>query len=158
MIAGMMKHIKVLTASAAALAASVALTASVPAAAQQYGQDRQYRDDGQLAGAPGYRDQDTPRLFPNQERDDWRNNGNDWRRSKPDFQTVQRACSRAGIQEAWNRNYYSAQYHDGPRLVEGRYGWEMRGKMRLHDRRGYSYVNTVCDMNRNGVARIEFLR
>src|SRR5690242_20283831 len=114
MIADMMKHIKVLTASAAALAASVALTASVPASAQQYGQDRQYRDGGQLAGAPGYRDQETPRLFPNQDqyrdgdRNDWRDN--DDRRRAPDFQTAQRTCSRAGIQEAWNRNFYSAQY------------------------------------------------
>jgi hypothetical protein len=34
----------------------------------------------------------------------------------------------------------------------------MRGRMRLHDRRGHSYVNTVCDVGRNGNARIEFLR
>ena len=163
MIAGMMKHIKVVTASAAALAALAALTVSVPAFAQQYGQDRQLNEGGQLAGAPGYRDQETPRLFPNQDqyrdggRDDWRNN--DDRRRAPDFQTAQRVCSRAGIQEAWNRNFYSAQYDGGPRLEYGRGGWELRGRMRLHNNRGYSYVNTVCEVNRNGNAgRFDFLR
>src|SRR5690242_17985121 len=163
MIADMMKHIKVLTASAAALAASVALTASVPASAQQYGQDRQYRDGGQLAGAPGYRDQNTPQLFPNQDqyrdgdRNDWRYN--DDRRRAPDFQIAQRTCSRAGIQEAWNRNFYSAQYDGGPRFEYGLRGWELRGKMRLQNNRGYSYVNTVCEVNRNGNAgRFDFLR
>jgi hypothetical protein len=153
MVAGMMKHIRTFGVAAAALAASVALIASVPAAAQQY----------ELDGAPRlFSGQDNDRYRDN-DRDyrgdrDWRDNDNNWRRHKPDFQTVQRACSRAGVNEAWNRNYYSAQYHDSPRIVDGRYGWEMRGKMRLHDRRGHSYVNTVCDYNRNGNARIEFLR
>jgi hypothetical protein len=142
----MMKHIRFFGA-AAALAASAVLLA--PALAQQGPAPEE------LAGAPGrYSGQDYDR--------DWnhnhnRDNRNDWRGRKPDFQQIQRDCSRAGIREAWNRNYYSAQYHDGPRLVEGRYGWEMRGKMRLHDRKGYSYVNTICDIRRGDV-RIEFLR
>ncbi|MDP3736039.1 MAG: hypothetical protein Q8R02_01540 [Hyphomonadaceae bacterium] len=145
----MMKHIA-LKASAAALAASMALIAAAPALAQQYG-DR----DRELAGAP--RAQEYPPFFEGQN-DRYGDRDND-RRRKPDFQRVQEDCSRAGIQEAWRLGYYSAQYNDGPRLEYGRQGWEMRGKMRLHNRRGYSYVNTVCDVRggRSGVD-IEFLR
>ena len=145
----MMKHITSRVA-AAALAASVALGVAVPAFAQP---GANARDSGQLAGAPP--------LFSGQE--DFRHGDrdyrgrDDWRRRKPDFQMMQRECSRAGIELAWDRNYYSAQYHDGPRLVEGRYGWEMRGKMRLHDRKGYSYVDTTCEYDR-GRAEIEFRR
>lgn len=147
----MIKHLT-FKAVAAALAASAVLAVAVPAFAQPPSYD-----DGKLEGGPP--------LFEGQQyrgdRDgDWNDNrnNNDWRRRKPDFQTVQRECSIAGIREAWNRNYYSAQYHDGPRLVDGRYGWEMRGKMRLHGRKGYSYVDTYCDIGRNGNARIEFGR
>lgn len=138
----------VLKASAAALAASLALLAVVPAVAQPPG-----RNDPELAGAPplfkgqqpeGYRDRDG----------NW-NDRDDWRRRKPDFQQMQRDCSREGIQEAWDRNFYSAQYNDAPRLVEGRYGWELRGSMRLHGRKGYSYVDTVCSMDRGNV-RFDF--
>ena len=137
----MLKHIS-LKASAAALAASVALIAAAPALAQQY--------------PPLFEGQDRDRDWDRDRDDDWNNND---RRRKPDFQRVQEDCSRAGIEEAWRLNYYSAQYHDGPRLEYGRYGWEMRGKMRLHNRRGYSYVNTVCDVRggRGGVD-IEFSR
>jgi hypothetical protein len=70
---------------------------------------------------------------------------------------MQRDCSRKGIEAAWNRNYYSAQYNDAPRLTEGRNGWELRGKMRMHDRRGYSYVDTTCELRRGDV-RFEFRR
>jgi Ni/Co efflux regulator RcnB len=148
MVAGMMKHIGTLGAAAAALAASAVLIA--PALAQQGGQ----RPDD-LAGAP--------RLFSGQEYDrdrDWNNDrDNNDRRNQPNFQNAQRNCSRAGIQEAWNRNYYSAQYDGGPRLEYGRRGWELRGRMRLHTNRGYSYVNTVCDLRRGGdVSDFEFLR
>ncbi len=121
---------------AAALAASMALTFAAPAFAQ--------RGD---AGPP---------LFSGQRDDRGWNDNSDWRRRKPDFQTVQRECSMAGIREAWNRNFYSAQYHDGPKLVEGRNGWEMQGRMRLHDRKGYSYADTWCSVGRNGEYRIEF--
>lgn len=123
-----------------------------------------------LDGAPRT-EQESPRLFEGQEyerereRDPSRDRDPDWDRDydwdrarRPDFQWVQEQCSRAGIYEAWRRNYYSAQYHDGPRLERGRYGWEMRGRMRLHDRRGYSYVNTVCDVRNRGDVEIEFLR
>ena len=135
----MMKHIS-LKASAAALAASMALIAVAPALAQQTPQ--------LFEGQEAYRDRD---------RDDNRDDNRD-RNRKPDFQWAQEQCSRAGINEAWRRGYYSAQYHDpAPRLERGRYGWEMRGKMRLHNRRGYSYVNTACDVRGNRV-EMEFLR
>lgn len=133
---------------AAALAASMALAVAIPAFAQPG-----YRDDGRLEGGPP--------LFSGQDyRGDDRgwNDRDDWRRRKPDFQTVQRDCSIAGIREAWDRNFYSAQYHEGPKLYEGRYGWEMRGKMRLHDRKGYAYVDTTCDVGRGNDVRIEFGR
>ncbi len=136
----MMKHLRTFGAAAAALAASVALI-SAPALAQQ-GRPGNTND---LAGAPGYRDYDRDRNYDRDRDGNW---GGDWnnndRRRAPDFQWAQEQCSKAGIQEAWRRNYYSAQYNDGPKLVDGRRGWEMVGRMRLHDRRGHSYVNTVC--------------
>jgi hypothetical protein len=166
----MKKRIWTFRASTAALAASVVLaSASTTAFAQQYG-----HDDGQLAGAPRsqsqpqYQPSPAPPLFSGQRDDsnndrDW-NNGNDrdrddWRNNnrKPDFQDVQEKCSKAGIQEAWRRNYYSAQYNNGPRLVETRRGWEMRGQMRLHDRKGYHYTDTAC-LVRGGNVDFEFLR
>jgi hypothetical protein len=129
---------------AAALAASMALAVAVPAFAQ-----------------PGTQRQDNPPLFAGQDEfrrgdGDW-NDRDDWRRRKPDFQQMQRDCSKKGIEAAWNRNYYSAQYNDAPRLTEGRNGWELRGKMRMHDRRGYSYVDTTCEYRRGDV-RFEFRR
>ena len=139
----MTKHI-LSKAVAAALAASMALAVAVPAFAQ-----------------PGVQRQDSPPLFAGQ--NDFRRGDGDWndrddsRRRKPDFQQLQRDCSREGIEAAWNRNYYSAQYNDAPRLVESRNGWELRGKMRMHDRRGYSYVDTVCEYRRGDV-RFEFRR
>ncbi|MDP3494649.1 MAG: hypothetical protein Q8R82_16180, partial [Hyphomonadaceae bacterium] len=137
-----------LKAVAAALAASVAFSVAAPAFAQPG-----YREDGRLEGGP-------PLLSGQDYRGDdrGRNDRDDWRRRKPDFQTVQRDCSIAGIREAWDRNFYSAQYHEGPKLHEGRYGWEMRGKMRLHDRKGYAYVDTTCDVGRGGDVQIEFGR
>jgi hypothetical protein len=132
-----------LRASAAALAASLALAVAIPAFAQP----------PLMAGQDGYRGDDRDWNDDDRGRDD------DWRRRKPDFQQMQRDCSRAGIQEAWNRNYYSAQYNNNPRLVESRYGWEMRGNMRLHGRKGYSYVDTICEANgRSNNVRIEFRR
>ena len=138
---------------AAALAASMALAIAAPAFAQPG-----YRDDGRLEGGPPlFSGQDNRgRDYRGDDRG-W-NDRDDWRRRKPDFQTVQRDCSIAGIREAWDRNFYSAQYHEGPKLYEGRYGWEMRGKMRLHDRKGYAYVDTTCDVGRGGDVRIEFGR
>jgi len=151
----MNKHLRTMGIAAAALAASAALIA-MPALAQQ--------GDRDLAGAPRSQ-QEYPPLFSGQNdyRNDDRNNdrNGDWnndRRRAPDFQNAQRDCSRAGIQEAWQRNFYSAQYDGRPRLEYGRRGWELRGRMRLHNRDGYNYVNTVCDLRNRGGAQIEFLR
>jgi hypothetical protein len=143
----MSKHIT-FKAVAAALAASMALAVAAPASAQPGG----YRDDGRLDGAPP--------LFSGQAgRDDFRHGDrDDWRRRKPDFQLIQKECSIAAIRKSWDLGYYSAQYHDSPRLFEGNYGWEMRGKMRLHGRKGHSYVDTYCEIGRGDRVRIEFGR
>jgi hypothetical protein len=145
-----MKKQTVLRAVAAALAVSMTLGVALPAFAQPG-----TRGDPRLDGAPP--------LFAGQDfrgdRDgNWneRDRDDNWRRRKPDFQEVQKNCSIAGIREAWSRNFYSAQYHEGPKLYEGRYGWEMRGKMRLHDRKGYAYIDTTCDVGRGDNVRIEF--
>jgi hypothetical protein len=127
--------------SAAALAVSATLV-SVPAFAQappafQWGAPAPH----ELAGSTRLR-------------------GDDLRgeRRAPDFQTAQARCSREAIQLAWSRGYYSAQYDGKPRMVETRRGWEFRGRVRLHDQRGYSTVNTVCDLGGRGDVRIEFVR
>jgi Ni/Co efflux regulator RcnB len=144
----MIKHIRTLGAAAAALAASAVLvSASTPALAQQFPDQSE-----ELEGAP--------RLFSGQDYDrdrDWDRERDSDRR--PDYQHAQRNCSREANREAWDRNYYSAQYDNGPRLEYDRNGWQLRGRMRLHDRRGYSHVNTVCDLRRNGeVTDFDFLR
>jgi hypothetical protein len=144
----MMKKIRTLGAAAAALAASAVLVASAQQPPPQY--------DQELEGAPRlFSGRGDDREYDRSDRDrDW-----DRGRDRPDFQYAQRNCSRAGNQEAWNRNYYSAQYDGGPRLEYGRYGWELRGRMRLHSNRGYTYANTVCDLRRNGdVSDFDFLR
>jgi opacity protein-like surface antigen len=150
MLFHMNKHIS-LRAAAAALAATLALAAASPAFAQPGS-----RDYGRVDGGPplfsGHAGDDEFR-YGDHDRD-----RDDWRRRKPDFQQVQKDCSIAGIRKAWDQGYYSAQYHDGPRLVEGRYGWEVRGKMRLHNRKGYSYVDTYCEIGRNNNVRIDFGR
>ena len=138
----MMRNIRTLGAAAAALAASAVLVFASAAQAQQSQQE--------LEGAP--------RLFSGQDddRDNYRDRDRDRR---PDFQYAQRNCSREANREAWDRNYYSAQYDGGPRLEYGRDGWELRGRMRLHSGRGYSYVSTVCDLRRNGeVTDFDFIR
>src|SRR5690606_22882542 len=97
--AAMMKHLRTYAAAAAALAASALLFA--PALAQQ--------PRPELDGAP--------RLSSDRDRN-W-DRDREWDRDRdrrPNFQHAQRDCSRAGIREAWDRNYYSAQYHDGPRM------------------------------------------
>lgn len=123
-----------------------------PPGSQQNSSPDSFRGDG-WGDSNGYRD----------DRNDRRDEGRygDWRddRGRIDFQAAQRSCSRIGIQEAWARNYYSAQYEGGPRFVQGRNGWELRGRMRLHDRSGYRYLDTVCEVRRNGEAvRFDFLR
>lgn len=165
----MIKLIPILGVAAAALAAAVALAMSaqaqappplnIPEGKYQQQAPEQYR-------APPRDDDSRNEDWRNDDRrgdewgnDDWR--GDDWRRDRGriDFQTAQRSCSRAGIEQAWNRNYYSAQYDGAPRFAEGRRGWELRGRMRLHDRSGYRTVDTACQVRRSGEAvRFDFLR
>lgn len=144
----MMKHIKKVGIAAAALAASAGLV-STSAVAQE------------LAGRSGAEAQRHDQYRGDRDHD-WRDRGHrgDRDRGRIDFQTAQRTCSRMGVQEAWNRNYYSAQYDGAPRLVDSRRGgWELRGRMRLHDRSGYRTVDTACDLRRGGEAvKFDFLR
>lgn len=149
----MTKRIPLLKTAAAALAASVAFAFAVPAFAQP---GLYPHDDGRLDGGPP--------LFSGQDDDfgvdrgrDYRGR-DDWARRKPDFQDAQRDCSIAGIRRVWNQGFYSAQYHESPRLIDGRNGWEMVGRMRLHDRKGYAYVDTWCSIGRDGAAYIEMGR
>ena len=147
----MMNRIRIFGAAAAALAVSAVLvSATAPALAQQ---SRSQELDG------------APRLFSG---GDDRDEDRDWNRdseryrdrdSRPDYDRAQRNCSREANREAWNRNYYSAQYDREPRLEYSRNGWELRGRMRLHDNRGYTHRNTVCNLRRNSEVRdFNFLR
>jgi hypothetical protein len=131
---------------------------------------------GELEGGPGSRYSPPPTAMapPPQEfqrggpgevfnngPDGYRGDRDDWNRGRDrvDFQRAQESCSRAGIQEAWSRGYYSAQYEGGPRIENGRRGPEMRGRMRLHDRKGYSFKETICGLRRGGeAADFDFVR
>jgi hypothetical protein len=151
----MMKHIRTVIAATAALAASAAVLA--PALAQQ-GPGYNNQD---LAGAPGeYRGQDYNRDYNRDDRDYDRNGG--WNGGRqPDYNWAVSQCSRAANQEVWRDNGFSAQY-DGkaPRFYnQRRGGWELHGRLRIHDQRGFSYVNAICDIgNGRGNARIQFQR
>jgi hypothetical protein len=69
-----------------------------------------------------------------------------------DFGAARRSCTRAAEDEALARNFYSAEYDSAPRFVEGD-AWEVRGRMRLEDRRGYLIVDTICEVDADGEAR-----
>jgi len=75
-----------------------------------------------------------------------------------DFENARRSCTRAGEDAALARNFYSARYDTAPRIYEDG-GWELRGLMRLQDRRGYLVVDTVCEVDADGeVQRFALLR
>lgn len=141
----MMKHIRSVGTVAAALAVSMVLV-SATASAQAGGGPR----GDVLAGAPPseafrYGGDDRRDNRRDDRRDDWRGH-----KHGPDYHTAIRECSRESIQNAWRRGFYSAQYEREPRLVGTRRGWELVGRVRLQDRRGFSFVNTVCDLRPNG--------
>jgi hypothetical protein len=74
------------------------------------------------------------------------------------FVAARRACTWAGEQAARARDYEGALYDDEPRLYQ-RDGWELRGRMRLQERRGYRLVDTVCEVDDAGeVERFALLR
>ena len=144
----MMKHLRTIGAATAALAASAVLLA--PALAQQ-GPPAGYSNND-LAGGQNYRDRDD---YRDGDRGGW-NGGR-----QPEYNWAVEQCSRAANQEVWRQNGFSAQY-DGkaPRFYEARRsGWELHGRLRIHDRRGFSYVNAICDLNNGrGNVRIDFQR
>jgi hypothetical protein len=152
----MSKHLKMFWASAAALAVSAVLVPSLATAQAP-------RANPDLAGGPGYRGDPQVDLWGrdvdpryDDRRDDRRD---DWRkRERVDFQAAQASCSRAAIEEAWRRGYYSAQYNDGPKLVEGRFGYEMRGRIRIHDRKGIWTRDSVCELRHGRASDFIILR
>jgi len=75
-----------------------------------------------------------------------------------DYNDARRSCARAGENAALARDFYSARYETEPRFYQDR-GWELRGLMRLDDRRGYVLVDAVCRLDAEGeVQRFRFLR
>lgn len=81
-----------------------------------------------------------------------------FRQARLDFATARRSCTRAGVEAARERDFYTAQYDGAPHFYEGR-RLELRGLMRLEDRRGYMIVDTVCEVDPDGEARnFAFLR
>lgn len=75
-----------------------------------------------------------------------------------DFENAERSCARAGEDAALARNFYSARYDSMPNIFQDG-GWELRGRMRLQDRRGFLIVDTVCEVDADGEARrFAFLR
>ena len=52
------------------------------------------------------------------------------------------------MDEALDRDFYSARYQSAPRLFESK----LRGAMRLDDSRGYLLVDTICELDDDGRA------
>jgi hypothetical protein len=76
-----------------------------------------------------------------------------------DLEMARRSCTRAGLREARERNFYSAWYDRAPRLSDEGRSLELRGYMRVEDRRGYLVVDTVCEVDADGEAlNFAFLR
>lgn len=68
------------------------------------------------------------------------------------------ACIDASGDAARVQNFYSARYDVEPSFYEGRY-LQVRGMMRVEDRRGYRILDTLCEVDRDGdVQRFVFLR
>jgi hypothetical protein len=65
------------------------------------------------------------------------------------------ACSREANDVAWDRGAWSAQYADSPRLVETRDRFELRGRMRVHDDRGFHLEDSRCETRRGKVVDFE---
>ena len=72
------------------------------------------------------------------------------------YDDARTACTRAGMSEAVDQDFYSARYVAAPRYFERQR--EMRGRMRLDDREGYLTVDTICLLDASGaVERFEIL-
>lgn len=61
------------------------------------------------------------------------------------------ACSREANIFVQDRGAWSAQYADSPRLVETRGNYELRGRMRIHDDRGFHIEDSRCQVRRGDV-------
>lgn len=73
------------------------------------------------------------------------------------YDAARSACTRAGMSDAMDNNFYSARYDGAPHFFERER--ELRGPMRMDDRGGYLTVDTVCQLDANGaVLRFEVLR
>ena len=78
-------------------------------------------------------------------------------RYRVSYDDARRACTRAGMSEAVDNDFYSARYDGAPRYFERQR--ELRGPMRMDDREGYLTVDTLCQLDANGaVLRFEVLR
>lgn len=133
----MMKHIGKVGIVAAALAASMVLVPAI-ATAQGFGG----QNNNELAGGPPTswnRDNDRDRGF----------NG----RHRLSQETAVRVCYRSMDRELGSRSAYSMQYDGEPRLRETRRGYELRGRVRIHSPRGFSHVETVCELDGDRVRR-----
>lgn len=64
------------------------------------------------------------------------------------YDEARRACTQAGMSEAIDRDFYSARYDGAPHFFEAER--ELRGVMRMQDRRGFLLVDTVCELDRDG--------
>ena len=90
---------------------------------------------------PAYEDEDQPGRY-----------------ARIDREEAIRACARAGDDEARARRYYSARYGSEPQFYAGRIS-ELRGVMRVEDRRGYLILDSVCEVDSYGDVRsFTFLR
>lgn len=78
-------------------------------------------------------------------------------RYRVSYDDARRACTRAGMSEAIDNDFRSARYDAAPRYYERIR--ELRGPMRMDDRDGYLTVDTVCQLDANGVVlRFDVLR
>lgn len=75
-------------------------------------------------------------------------------RVRVSYEDARTACARAGMDEATDNDFYSARYESAPRYYASQR--EVRGRMRMDDRRGYLTVDTICQLDANGaVLRFE---
>ena len=74
-----------------------------------------------------------------------------------DLAAAKRSCALEVEAQARARSYFSASYDGEPRFNFRTL--ELRGIMRLDDRRGYRLVDTVCELTPDGeVEYVDFLR
>lgn len=71
---------------------------------------------------------------------------------------ARKSCMLAAEDAAERRNFYSVTYDEAPYFFQTR-TLQLRGAMRVEDRRGYMILDTVCEVDRDGEAlNFAFLR